>query len=91
MAMSNTRFALLAAVAAMIGVAPASADPSGPPPIRQSQTNRVPACVTPERLMAFIAWRNENVAPKYAGIAQNYKELGEAAGIRWDYAFFQMR
>ncbi len=60
------------------------------PPIRTSETNQVPACVTPERLMAFLGERNPNVDPRYREIARWYKYYGEGWRVRWDYAFFQM-
>jgi hypothetical protein len=60
------------------------------PEIRLSQSNPVPACVTPERLMAFLQRRNGNLSPRFRNIASFYKKHGEAWGVRWDYAFFQM-
>ncbi|MGQ0456499.1 MAG: hypothetical protein ACT4OU_05500 [Hyphomicrobium sp.] len=60
------------------------------PPIRTSATNIVPACVTPDRLMGFLAARNPDFAPRFVGIAELYKSWGEAWRVRWDYAFFQM-
>ncbi|SFV33923.1 glucosaminidase domain-containing protein [Hyphomicrobium facile] len=60
------------------------------PPIRTSESNKVPACVTPERLMAFIGERNPNVDPRFREIAHWYKHYGEGWGVRWDYAFYQM-
>jgi hypothetical protein len=84
-----TASALLAAL--FLSASPAVADPAGSPPaIRATATNRVPSCVTPERLMAFLGAHNDQVAPRYATIAAAYRDLGEAWHIRWDYAFFQM-
>ena len=60
------------------------------PPIRTSESNKVPACVTPERLMAFISERNPNVDPRYREIAHWYKYYGDGWRVRWDYAFYQM-
>lgn len=60
------------------------------PEIRLSQRNVVPACVTPERLMAFLRQRNGNLDPRFQNIAHYYKQHGEAWRVRWDYAFFQM-
>lgn len=60
------------------------------PEIRTTASNRVPACATPDRLMAFVAARNLKLPPKFSNIAAIYRELGEGAHIRWDYAFFQM-
>lgn len=63
---------------------------AGLPEIRSSPANPVPSCVTPERLMAFVAERNDHLAPKFGAIASNYRDLGQAYQVRWDYAFFQM-
>ncbi|MGE0024366.1 MAG: hypothetical protein AB7S70_12130 [Hyphomicrobium sp.] len=60
------------------------------PEIRLSSTNAVPACVTPARLMAFLKRRNDHLDPRFRDIASYYKRHGEAWGVRWDYAFFQM-
>lgn len=59
-------------------------------PIRISANNVVPACVTPERLMAFLRERNPDLDLRYRDIAAWYKTHGEALRVRWDYAFFQM-
>lgn len=63
---------------------------SAAPAIRTSADNRVPACASPERLMAFLASRNSQLPPRYLEIARWYKYWGEAWRVRWDYAFFQM-
>jgi hypothetical protein len=60
------------------------------PPIRTSAANPVPACVTPDRLMAFLAQRNPQLDPRYTNIAKFYKVYGEGWHVRWDFAFFQM-
>jgi len=60
------------------------------PPIRTSPDNPVPACVTPERLMAFLKARNTNLDPRFNDIAHWYQHFGEQLRVRWDYAFFQM-
>jgi hypothetical protein len=60
------------------------------PAIRMTEANRVPACVTTERLMAFLAGRNERLDGRYRQIANWYKYYGEAWRVRWDYAFYQM-
>jgi len=60
------------------------------PPIKASPSNAVPECVTPGRLMAFLKDRNARLAPEHQKIAVEYMRHGEALGIRWDYAFFQM-
>ena len=60
------------------------------PAIKASTSNKVPACVTPGRLMAFAGSRNDAIADKFDGVATEYMRHGEALDIRWDYAFFQM-
>jgi hypothetical protein len=60
------------------------------PEIRISPSSSVPQCVTPDRLMHYLTERNSKLDARYRGIADLYKQHGEALGIRWDYAFFQM-
>jgi hypothetical protein len=60
------------------------------PEIRTSDRNRVPACVTPDRLMAFLKSRNPRPDPRYRDIARYYRQWGEDWRVRWDFAFFQM-
>ena len=60
------------------------------PAILMTKANKVPACTTPERLMAFIGGRNKAVPPKLHEIAADYRRHGEELQVRWDYAFFQM-
>jgi hypothetical protein len=60
------------------------------PPIRLGAGNLVPNCATPERLMAFLATRNDNLDPRFRDIARLYRQHGEVWRVRWDYAFFQM-
>ncbi len=79
---------MLAGVAALVALA--SVEAAAAPPIRMSNASRVPACVTPERLMAFLVARNQALAPKFRSIAHHYRRHGEAWRVRWDYAFFQM-
>lgn len=83
------RVPLLAAFAActLAYPPPAAADM---PPVRTSERNTVPECVTPGRLMAFLRGRNENLDPRFEKIAVYYMRHGEALGLRWDYAFVQM-
>lgn len=83
--------AYLGALAAVVASAagPAQSAPALPE-IRLSPANTVPACVTPERLMAFLKRRNGHLDPRFRDIAKYYKLHGEAWGVRWDYAFFQM-
>lgn len=67
-----------------------AAKPTALPEIRLSAENRVPRCVTPDRLMAFLRNRNPRPDPRFRDIARHYKTWGEAWKVRWDYAFFQM-
>jgi hypothetical protein len=60
------------------------------PPIKAGNSNPVPACATPGRLMAFVNARNGNLDGRFAPIATEYMRYGEELGLRWDYAFFQM-
>jgi hypothetical protein len=60
------------------------------PPIKTSPSNVVPECVTPGRLTAFLRDRNPKLDPAFEKIAVDYMRHGEAMGMRWDYAFFQM-
>jgi hypothetical protein len=60
------------------------------PVIETGEGNRVPACVTPDRLMAFIERRNGRLAPRFRPLGQLYRRHGEALGVRWDVAFLQM-
>ena len=60
------------------------------PEIRTSTQNKVPACVTPQRLMSFLKSRNPGVEARFADIANIYKRHGERWHVRWDYAFYQM-
>ena len=60
------------------------------PPIKVTPSNVVPECVTPGRLTAFLRDRNPRLGPTFEKIAVEYMRHGEALGMRWDYAFFQM-
>ena len=82
---------LLVLVSAGVACAPAAkASKAALPEIRTSDQNRVPRCVTPDRLMAFLKSRNQRPDPRFRDIARYYKQWGEAWRVRWDYAFFQM-
>ena len=76
------------AAAAGLGAVPARAQIL--PQIRITDSNRVPACVTTARLMAFVRERNPRLDPRYDEIAKWYKAHGEQWRVRWDYAFYQM-
>ena len=80
----------IALVAATGLAGAAGAAEAAPPDIRTSATNRVPACVTPEKLDAFIRSRNPAPLAKFAGIGAIYRKHGETYRVRWDYAFYQM-
>jgi hypothetical protein len=60
------------------------------PEIRINDHNRVPACVTPERLTQFLEHRNRELPDRFKRIAVYYKMHGEKLRVRWDYAFYQM-
>jgi hypothetical protein len=74
------------------------------PRILASADNKVPACVTPARLMDFVAERNaahqppRSIDPRFARVADLYQRFGQCVArppkkcvaVRWDYAFFQM-
>ena len=82
-------------VAALAMVAAASTAPSNSwaantPQILIGKGNTVPACVTPEHLMAFMQARNKALPAKFKDIASAYKRHGEELHVRWDYAFYQM-
>lgn len=78
----------LPAVLALVVGAATSA--SALPEIRISDRNRVPACVTPERLQHFLEARNRQLPDRFKRIAVYYKLHGEKLRVRWDYAFYQM-
>jgi hypothetical protein len=80
---------LLAVLAGLL-MAAASSAYAASPPIRISEANKVPGCVTPDRLMSFVATRNRDLLPRFRRIAEHYREHGERWRVRWDYAFYQM-
>lgn len=69
---------------------PVTAGAADLPPIKASETNKVAACATPGRLMAYLRERNTKLDPRYDTLAREYARHGEALAVRWDYAFFQM-
>ncbi len=79
----------LALTAATIAVAAPSRRPELPA-IRMQAANTVPACVSPERMMAHLTTRNSGLDAKYRAIAADYKKHGDALKVRWDWAFYQM-
>lgn len=60
------------------------------PDVRLGAYNRVPACVTPARLMAFLRTRNRQLDPRYRKVAAFYAKFGTRLGVRWDIGFLQM-
>lgn len=75
------------ALAAAVAVPAAAADL---PEIKVSDSNAVPTCATPGRLMAYIHARNPRLSNRFEEIAVDYMRNGEELGVRWDMAFFQM-
>ena len=73
---------------AAIPMQPAGA--AGLPEIKVSATNRVPACATPGRMIDYLKSRNPELDPRYDSVATEYMRIGEALGVRWDFAFYQM-
>jgi hypothetical protein len=60
------------------------------PQLRTSPRNAVPACVTPGRLKAYLKARNPKLTRRFNAVPGYYRDHGNALGLRWDYAFFQM-
>ncbi len=79
-----------AALAAMLLLAAGSAQAAELPAIKTSAGNKVPACVTPGRLGAYVEARNRSLDSRFERIAVEYMRHGEELELRWDYAFFQM-
>jgi len=75
---------------ALAAVISTSAIASDLPEVKISAGNKVPACATPGRLTAYLKERNPRLNGRYEQLAALYKKHGEALGIRWDTAFFQM-
>lgn len=73
--------------AALLGFGSQGAFATG---IRVDERNMVPACATPGRLMAYLRHRNPALDRRFDSIALHYMREGQALGVRWDYAFFQM-
>jgi hypothetical protein len=81
---------LIGVPVALVIAAGAATSTQAAPDIRIHDRNRVPACVTPERLMQFLEQRNRALPDRFKRIAVYYKLHGEKLRVRWDYAFFQM-
>lgn len=82
--------AMLSLPVALVILAGAATTAQALPEIRIHERNRVPACVTPERLQQFLEDRNRNLPERFKRIAAYYKLHGERFRVRWDYAFYQM-
>ncbi len=67
-----------------------SAFAAGLPEVKVSASNKVPQCATPGRLTSYLKVRNPRLDPRFEDLAAQYQHHGEALGIRWDIAFFQM-
>jgi Mannosyl-glycoprotein endo-beta-N-acetylglucosaminidase len=81
---------LIGVPVALVIAAGAATSVQAAPEIRIHDRNRVPACVTPERLMQFLEQRNRALPDRFKRIAVYYKLHGDKLRVRWDYAFFQM-
>jgi hypothetical protein len=92
-------------VCLMLGLAgPSTAGAATLPEILLGPSNQVPTCVTPSRLMEFVAERNRRLSPpkeidpRFSRVAAEYRSVGKCVqksggkcvGVRWDYAFYQM-
>lgn len=60
------------------------------PPLKVTEGNAAPACATPGRMMAFLRQRNPELRSAFEKVAMYYMRHGEALGVRWDFALFQM-
>lgn len=85
----SSRFSA-AVIAPLLLLPAAAAGAAELPPIRTSGANHVADCATPGRLTAYLRERNPKLDRRYEGLAAEYMRHGEALGVRWDYAFFQM-
>ena len=82
--------AYLAVVPFLAALASSPTSAADLPSIRIADKNQVPQCATPGRLMAYLKSRNGDLDKRFDAIATEYMRNGEALGLRWDYAFFQM-
>lgn len=79
-----------AAAALALVCSSASLEAAQTPKILSSDQNRVPSCVQPDRMMAFLKNRNKKVDENFKDVALFYKKHGAELKVRWDYAFYQM-
>lgn len=80
------RRCVLATALLTVAVQPGVASPAA----QSGPGNMVPACATPDRLLEYLKSRNPGLPGAFTGIAADYRREGQALGVRWDYAFFQM-
>lgn len=78
------------AVACLVVLLSGMREVNAMPPVRVTGDQGVPACVTPDRLMAFLQSRNPRHNQRYDDIAEIYAAEGRRLGVRWDFAFFHM-
>ncbi len=88
--MTRTRMRIWALGLAAATLLPAPSALADVPPIKTSASNKVSACATPGRLMAYLKSRNPNLEFRFDKIAVDYMRHGERLGLRWDYTFYQM-
>jgi hypothetical protein len=88
--MSRTGMRIWASSLAAAMLLPVSGALADVPAIKISASNKVAACATPGRLMAFVKSRNPQLDPRFHKIAVEYMRHGESLGLRWDYTFYQM-
>ncbi len=88
--MSRTSMRIWASSLAAAMLLPVSGVLADVPAIKTSSSNKVVACATPGRLMAYLKSRNPQLDPRFDKIAVEYMRHGETLGLRWDYAFYQM-
>ncbi len=81
---------LSSAALVLVAVPERTASAAELPAIKLSESNPVPECATPGRLMSYVRSRNEKLDAKFDNVAVEYMRHGEDLGIRWDYAFYQM-
>lgn len=86
----RARFASVLATGVSVAAFAAPLAAAELPEVKLSDTNKVPACVTPGRLTGFLERRNPALDAKFATIAADYAKIGDELNVRWDLAFFQM-
>jgi hypothetical protein len=89
MSTSSVGRATLGALLALM-LTPAAVAAADWPEVKTSAKSAAPQCATPGRMMALVKARNGNLDARFETIAVDYMRQGEAMGLRWDYAFYQM-